>query len=123
MSIIKIEDENDPNRYQIPYELNKPELIDNKLNSNVKFTHSVDSNKLFQFKITRASDNEIIFDTTMGAFVYHNQFIQISTRLSSPYIYGFGENNHQKLLHDLNFRSWGMWARDNAPGWGVIHHL
>jgi hypothetical protein len=119
MSLIKIEDENDPNRYQIPYELNKPELIEDKANSKVKFVDSIDSNNLFQFKITRAADNEIIFDTTMGAFVYHNQFIQISTRLSSPYIYGFGENNHPKLLHDLNFKSWGMFGRGFAPGWGV----
>ena len=22
------------------------------------------------------------------------------------------------LKHDLNYRSWGMFARDNAPGWG-----
>jgi hypothetical protein len=55
----------------------------------------------------------------MGAFVYNDQFLQISTKLSSPYVYGFGENNHESLVHDLNYRSWGIFARDNAPGWGV----
>jgi hypothetical protein len=91
------------------------------VNSKAKFSYSIDSNKLFQFKILRASDNEAIFDTNVGAFLYHNQFIQIATKLPSQYIYGFGENNHEKLKHDFNFRSWGMFARDFAPGWGVSY--
>lgn len=77
------------------------------------------ANGLFYFKIVRNSDNNTIFDTSMGPFIYEDQFIQLSTKLSSPYIYGFGENNHESLAHDLNFISWGMFARDNAPGWGV----
>lgn len=116
---VKIEDADDPGRYQVPYGLNAPARIDLKAKSKARFSYSVDSNKLFQWKVTRGADAEILFDTSMGAFVYHNQFIQISTRLSSPYVYGFGENNHEQLVHDLNFRSWGIFARDFAPGWGV----
>lgn len=54
----------------------------------------------------------------MGAFVYTDQFLQLSTYLESENIYGFGENNHESLKHNLDFTSWGMFARDNAPGWG-----
>ncbi len=52
--------------------------------------------------------------------MYGQQFLQISTKLSTENIYGFGENNHEQFKHDLNFTSWGIFARDNAPGWGVI---
>ena len=94
-------------------------MINNKLNHKARFRHTIDANKLFTFKVTRSSDGEILFDTTMGGFLFHDQFIQIATRLSSPYVYGFGENNHERLVHDMNFRSWGIFARDFSPGWGV----
>lgn len=74
--------------------------------------------KLISFKVIRNSNNEVIFDTGFGGFIYCDQFIQISSHLSAS-IFGFGENNHESLKHDLNYRSWGMFARDNAPGWGV----
>lgn len=115
---VKIIDVDDDTRYEVPYKLNQVPPGD-KLQSKAKFEYSVDQDsKLFSFKIIRKSTNEAIFDTSMGAFVFNNQFLQISTKLPSRYIYGFGENNHENLAHDLNFRSWGMFARDNAPGWG-----
>jgi hypothetical protein len=55
----------------------------------------------------------------MGALVFSKQYLQIGTKLLTENIYGFGENNHETFKHDLNFKSWGMFARDNAPGWGV----
>ena len=59
----------------------------------------------------RNSDNETIFDTSFGGFVFCDQFIQISTKLHTEYIYGFGENNHESLQHDFNYKSWGIFAR------------
>lgn len=59
------------------------------------------------------------FDTSFGGFVFSEQFLQISTFLKSNYIFGFGENNHETFRHDFFYKSWGMFARDNAPGWGV----
>ncbi|RNA26970.1 Sucrase, partial [Brachionus plicatilis] len=116
---VKIVDADDDTRYEIPYKLNQIPLIDDKAKSKAKFEHTVDPNtNLFTFKILRRSTAEAIFDTSMGAFVFNNQFLQISTKLPSKHIFGFGENNHEKLAHDLDFRSWGMFARDNAPGWG-----
>ena len=33
-------------------------------------------------------------------------------RISGSNLYGFGENNHGSVSHDMNNRLWGMWARD-----------
>ena len=75
--------------------------------------------KLVSFKIIRKKNKRVLFDSSFAGLIFSDQFIQISTKLSSENIYGFGENNHESLKHDLNFKSWGMFARDNAPGWGV----
>ena len=59
------------------------------------------------------------WDTGVGGLTFSNQFLQISTRLPSEYVYGFGENVHHSLKHDLNYRTWPMWSRDQPVGWGV----
>ncbi|KAG7264695.1 hypothetical protein CRUP_006222 [Coryphaenoides rupestris] len=41
-------------------------------------------------------------------------FIQISTRLPSMYVYGFGETEHRAYRHDLNYHTWGMFAKGPA---------
>lgn len=41
---------------------------------------------------------------------------QISTKLPTPYLYGFGENTHDTLLHDMNYRMWPIFARGSSPG-------
>ena len=48
-----------------------------------------------------------------------DQFLQISTKLPSKNVYGFGENLHKSFRHDLNFKTWPMFSRDQAPGWTV----
>ncbi len=99
--------------------MNKPSTSNFNADSKARVEVFEDpTTKIFSFKIIRNSDNEVIFDTSFGGFVYCDQFIQISTRLNSS-IYGLGENNHEQFQHDFNYRSWGIFARDNAPGWGV----
>jgi hypothetical protein len=115
---VKITDAKDKKRYEVPYELNKPETLVDKSKSKAQFKLEQTDNGLIYFKIVRKSNNEVLFDTSFGGFVYTDQFLQIATKINSPYIYGFGENNHESLKHDLNYRSWGMFARDHAPGWG-----
>lgn len=43
-------------------------------------------------------------------------FIQVSTRLSSNFVYGFGETEHLTYKHDLNYHTWGMFSKDQPPG-------
>ncbi|XP_067938431.1 sucrase-isomaltase, intestinal-like [Watersipora subatra] len=47
-----------------------------------------------------------------SAFVYDEQFLQMTARLNSSTNYGFGEHNHKQLLLDMNYKTWSIFARD-----------
>uniref|UniRef100_H2ZBD9 alpha-glucosidase n=1 Tax=Ciona savignyi TaxID=51511 RepID=H2ZBD9_CIOSA len=55
------------------------------------------------------------FDTTVGRLMFADQFLQLSTKLSSEYVYGFGEHMHESFKHDLNWKTFGMFSRDEGP--------
>ncbi|CAF4513313.1 unnamed protein product [Rotaria socialis] len=81
------------------------------------FTYHSNSSRdnLFFFKITRQADQATLFDTSAGGLVLNNQFLQIVSRLQSRHVFGFGENNHDTLKHDVNDRRpWGIFARDQG---------
>ncbi|CAF3769343.1 unnamed protein product [Rotaria sp. Silwood1] len=71
-----------------------------------EFIYSTDSarDNLFSFGIRRRADSITLFDTSIGDLVLNNQFLQIVTRLQSPHVYGFGENNHETLKHNVTER-------------------
>jgi hypothetical protein len=54
------------------------------------------------------------FDTTIGGLILSDQFLQIATRLNSANVYGFGEHEHTSLRHDMNWKTWAMYARDQG---------
>ncbi|XP_078486588.1 sucrase-isomaltase, intestinal [Ciona intestinalis] len=78
----------------------------------------------FSIKVTRKDNNEVIFDSSVGPLIYSDQFLQISTSLPSLNVYGFGEHNHKRYRHDLNWRRWGIFTRDVAPvdDWNLYGH-
>lgn len=47
--------------------------------------------------------------------VYDDNFMQIASYLPSPNIYGLGENRHQTFRHDILFKSWPIFSRDQSP--------
>ena len=55
------------------------------------------------------------FDTSMGGLTIAEQFLMISTKLPTRYLYGFGENTHDAFLHDMQYRMWPIFTRDIAP--------
>lgn len=63
------------------------------------------------------------WDSRLPGFTFNDQFIQISTRLPSEYIYGFGEAEHTAFKRDLNWNTWGMFTRDQPPGVGINFQL
>ena len=75
----------------MPYKLTPTKLAD-KNTSPVKVEFFDDENGFSHFRVVRDADKSIIFDTSLGGFVYSDQLLQITTKLPSPYIYGFGEN-------------------------------
>ena len=117
---IKITDK-EKERYEVPYKLKSLSKNDGSQSlANFEIFEDPETNDAY-FRISRKSDNETIFDTSFGGLIYNDQFLQITTKLATKFVYGFGENNHESLLHDMGYRSWGIFARDNAPGWGVSY--
>lgn len=111
-------------RYEVPIEIFKPQIANNFDDVLATFEYSInEKTNLFEWKIVRRDDGQVLFDTSFGAFVFSEQFLQISTKLASDKVFGFGENNHESFKHNLNFKSWGMFARDQGPGWGVRSDL
>ncbi|CAH2008235.1 unnamed protein product [Acanthoscelides obtectus] len=91
---IKLIDPNFP-RYEPPY----PEVpIVNGAALNPSYIFEIDSLKP-GFKVLRKEDKTIIFDSNnFQNLIYSNQFIQISSKLPSKYIYGLGEHRSTFLL-------------------------
>ncbi|CAF1368823.1 unnamed protein product, partial [Rotaria sordida] len=87
-----------------------------------EFIYSTDNTRdnLFSFKIRRRGNSITLFDTSTGGLVLNNQFLRIVTRLQSTHVYGFGENNHETLKHNVTERKiWGIFARDQAIHWNT----
>ncbi|GAB0193757.1 sucrase-isomaltase, intestinal [Grus japonensis] len=55
------------------------------------------------------------WDSQLPTFTFSDMFIQISTRLASQYIYGFGETEHTMFRRDMNWNTWGIFTRDQPP--------
>ena len=55
--------------------------------------------------MTRSGSKSKIFDTGVGGFIYSDQFIQISTELTTNDIYGFGENVSKEHLDILKIKN------------------
>jgi hypothetical protein len=105
----------DNKRYEVPIPL-KPSSEKVSL-PQYQFSYSSDSlrDNILSFSIKRQDDQSVLFDTSLGGLVLNNQFLQIVTRLQSPHVYGFGENNHDTLKHNVQERkSWGIFARDQG---------
>ncbi|CAF1627973.1 unnamed protein product, partial [Adineta ricciae] len=114
----KLYDQNKP-RYEVPIPLSAP--LDRVSSPQYEFRYSSNTlpDNLFSFMIKRRSTQTILFDTSLGGLVLNNQFLQIVTRLHSSHIYGFGENNHDVLKHNVYERkTWGIFARDQGTNWG-----
>ncbi|NXU01153.1 MGA protein, partial [Buphagus erythrorhynchus] len=71
----------------------------------------------FGIQIRRKSTGTLIWNSALPTFTFSDMFIQISTRLPSQYIYGFGEAEHPTFRQDMNWHTWGMFTRDQPPGY------
>ncbi|OWF38082.1 sucrase-isomaltase, intestinal-like [Mizuhopecten yessoensis] len=106
----KFDDENG-NRFHVPFNLEIPDKQPSKMAYELKITDKEN----FAFQITRKSSGAVLFNTSIGGLTLTNQFLQLSTTLPSENVYGFGENIHESFRHDLNYRSWPMFSRDQPP--------
>lgn len=118
--IVKYEEENrlhikivdaEHSRYESPY----PEipLID-RAATEATYSLVIDQLKT-GFKVLRKSDNTTIFDAmNVGGFTYANQFLQISARLPSKFIYGLAEHSSHLML-STNWNRMTLFNGDQMP--------
>lgn len=103
----------DPNvpRYEVPIVKDKPTRASDA--NLYRFNYS--NSTIFGVTVSRSTNGKILMDTNSPGFIYSDQFLQITTKLASSYVYGFGEHLHRQYLHDLNWKTWSVFARDNPP--------
>ncbi|CAF1092425.1 unnamed protein product, partial [Brachionus calyciflorus] len=96
--------------YEVPIHINKPNIKA----KDPKYDVQIDQTS-FNFKIIRKSTGTVLWDTSLGPIIFEELHKQISTKLPSKNVYGFGENRHESFRHDLNYQNWPIWGRDEAP--------
>ncbi|CAH1268299.1 MGAM [Branchiostoma lanceolatum] len=106
----KFYDQSNP-RYEVPMDMPGPETA-----ASPEYEVEIPDYGLFSIKVTRRDTDTVIWDSSLGGFTFADQFLQITTKLPSRYVYGFGENEHATFHHDLDWRTWGMLTRDESPG-------
>ena len=68
------------------------------------------------FQIIRQKTGQVIFDTyNAGSFIFANQFLQISSVLTSKYIYGLGEHRKPFLKNTGKWQQFSFWNADQWP--------
>uniref|UniRef100_A0A8C3Q1W3 P-type domain-containing protein n=1 Tax=Chrysolophus pictus TaxID=9089 RepID=A0A8C3Q1W3_CHRPC len=102
-------------RYEVPVPLNLPSTPTSSIERRL-YDVSVQT-KPFGIQIHRRSTGTVIWDSQLPTFTFSDMFIQISTRLPSSYLYGFGETEHTQYHRDMNWHTWGMFSRDQPPGY------
>ncbi|NXA54524.1 MGA protein, partial [Nothocercus julius] len=102
-------------RYEVPVPLNLPSSPTSTAENRL-YEVSVHK-KPFGIQVRRKSTGTVIWDSQLPTFTFSDMFIQISTRLPSQYIYGFGENEHTTFRRNMNWHTWGMFSRDQPPGY------
>ncbi|XP_056143796.1 lysosomal alpha-glucosidase [Lampris incognitus] len=68
----------------------------------------------FGFIVRRKSNGRVIVNTTVAPLLFADQYLQLSTSLSSSLVSGLGEH-YTPLSLDLNWTSLTLWNRDMAP--------
>uniref|UniRef100_A0A671L8G9 alpha-glucosidase n=1 Tax=Sinocyclocheilus anshuiensis TaxID=1608454 RepID=A0A671L8G9_9TELE len=102
-------------RYEVPIHLDlpaTPETDETKREYRVQI-----NNQPFGIQVIRKESNEMIWDSAVPGFTFSDQLLQISTILPSDYVYGFGETEHPTYKHDLNYQKYGLFAKDQPPGY------
>uniref|UniRef100_A0A8C2ZM25 alpha-glucosidase n=1 Tax=Cyclopterus lumpus TaxID=8103 RepID=A0A8C2ZM25_CYCLU len=102
-------------RYEVPVPLSvplTPETDESKRLYKVEVTQNP-----FGIQVIRKSTGTKIWDSSVPGLTFSDMFIQVSTRLPSEFVYGFGETEHPTYKHNLNYHTWGMFSKDQPPGY------
>ncbi|KAJ0063496.1 hypothetical protein NL108_002787, partial [Boleophthalmus pectinirostris] len=102
-------------RYEVPVPLNVPATPETDESKRMYRVELI--NNPFGIRVIRKSTGTTIWDSSLPGFTFSDLFIQVSTRLSSDFVYGFGETEHPTYRHNLYYHTWGMFAKDQPPGY------
>ncbi|XP_031459607.1 sucrase-isomaltase, intestinal-like [Phasianus colchicus] len=102
----------DPNRerFEVPLSIDAPGVAAEDANYDVEF--SSDSS---HFQVKRKSTGTVLWDSPLVDLFFSNQYLQITTAVPSTSVYGFGEQEHVSFKHNMDFVTYGMFSRDQAP--------
>ncbi|KAM8854558.1 sucrase-isomaltase, intestinal [Synchiropus picturatus] len=102
-------------RYEVPVPLSTPAAPE--ASEEKRLYQVIVTKNPFGIQIVRKSTGTKIWDSSVPGFTFSDMFIQVSTMLPSKSIYGFGETEHPTYKHDLNYHTWGMFSKDEPPGY------
>uniref|UniRef100_F6PTT1 P-type domain-containing protein n=1 Tax=Ornithorhynchus anatinus TaxID=9258 RepID=F6PTT1_ORNAN len=103
-------------RFEVPHRAVERFLKEDSFNSTSQaYYFEITNEPQFGLKLKRASNNKVLLDTSIGPLQYADQFLQLSTRLPSINVYGFGEHVHRQYRHDLDWKTWPIFPRDTLP--------
>lgn len=98
-------------RYEVPLPVPKIE----KKAENTDYDVTV-IDKPFSIKVTRKSSGSVLFDSSVAPLIFADQFLKISTRLTSPLVYGLGEHRQALLMNVTDtWKKLTFWSRDFPP--------
>ncbi|KAK3601953.1 hypothetical protein CHS0354_001776 [Potamilus streckersoni] len=90
--------------------MSSPEPVVNR-----QYSYNFTFGPQFGIVVRRIGTGTTVFNTTLPGLVFSEQFMQLTTKLPTDVIYGFGEHRHTQLKHDMNWRTWSIFTRDVAP--------
>ncbi|KAM9292474.1 sucrase-isomaltase, intestinal-like [Morus bassanus] len=97
-------------RFEVPLKISSPGVAAAEASYDVEFAD--DSS---HFRIKRKSTGTVLWDSPLVDLFFSNQYLQITTTVPSTSVYGFGEHEHPSFKHSMDFVTYGMFSRDQAP--------
>ncbi|XP_046554565.1 lysosomal alpha-glucosidase-like [Haliotis rubra] len=99
-------------RWEVP--MPRPKSVPREnIDNNMYSVQVPGENQPFHLTVTRKSSNTPLINTT-GAFMFTDQFLQLSYFLPSTFIYGLGEHR-DTLMHSVNWTNFVFWNKDQPP--------
>ncbi|KAK2535542.1 maltase-glucoamylase [Columba livia] len=102
----------DPNsqRFEVPLHIDSPGVAADEANYEAELAEGSS-----HFRIKRKSTGTVLWNSPLVDLFFSNQYLQITTAVPSTSVYGFGEQEHQSFKHSMDFITYGMFSRDQAP--------
>ncbi|CAF4352151.1 unnamed protein product, partial [Adineta steineri] len=98
-------------RYEVPLQV--PVVEKKATDTDYEITFSA---KPFAILVTRKSTGVVLFDSSIAPLIFADQYMKLSTRLSSPLVYGLGEHRQPLLINvSAEWKRLTFYSRDFPP--------